>query len=69
MPKWGFHSMNLLGTQAGAWLHRSMAHTHTQQQYDAHYLSALCPWLYGRNRTMVMRDREVKGTHVIRGEK
>lgn len=35
MPKWGFHSVNLLGTQAGAWLHRSMVHTHTQQQYDA----------------------------------
>lgn len=28
MPKWGYYSMNLLGTQAQ--LHRSLVHTHTQ---------------------------------------
>lgn len=63
MPKWGCYSMNLLGTRAQ--LHRSTVHTHThkQQQWDTHYLSALCPWLCGKNCTIIMREGEVNNAY------
>lgn len=42
MPKWGYYSMNLLGTQASAQLHRSLAHKHTYTSNMIHVTCLLC---------------------------
>lgn len=38
-------------------------HKHKQQQWDTRYLSALCPWLCGKNCTIIMREGEVNDGH------